>query len=317
MEKVKGTIQELEDQYSVLLSDIEDEMEGKEESDKRFLKRFRNRILTMPVSRKSTHVKFFRDSEDDILAAKNTTKILAILSRYVDYRNCEILCEVTKFCSPPLQANMQDYRHKLEVFEKATSVNTYTNAISAGKSLKVAFSKMVLKINKSEFECTLYDIRKLKEEIAEAASLHSHSVYIESEGVHCVEVVVGFPSTAVGWMLGAMTPDFMTRHQLTEVVVDGRQLTVVQGERQQLVGSLHITSISVLYQLFLCVTCINIIVTVCKYVCVYCIVLNILLMVLNGLLVYVVYRLQHPKKSMYLLMTPFPVGTSKLATPLL
>ena len=127
----------------------------------------------------------------------------------------------------------------VEVFERATTVSIYTTAISAGKSLKIAFSQMVLKINKSEFECTLYEIRKLKEEIAEAASLSSHSVYIESQGVHCVEVVVRFPVSAVGWLLAAMTPEFITDHHLTEVTVDGRQLTVTPIQRENLVCVLH------------------------------------------------------------------------------
>ena len=238
LEKVKATIQELEDQFSDLMSDTEDEIGERESKDQKFLKRFRHRILTMSVSRKATHVKFFRENEDDILAARNTVKILAILSRHVDYRNYEPLHEiVVKFCGSLLQASMQDYCVMLEVFEKATPVNTYTNAISAGKRLKIAFSRMVLRINKSGFECTLYEIRKLKEEIAEAASLSSHSVYIESEGVHCVEVAISFPSSVVGWILSAMTPDFMTTHHITEVAVDDRTLTVVQAERHQLVGS--------------------------------------------------------------------------------
>ena len=94
---------------------------------------------------------------------------------------------------------------------------------------------MVLKIEKSESNCTLYEIRKLKEEIAEEASLHSHSVYIESESVQCVEVVVAFPSSAVGWVLSAMTPAFMHTRLLSEVAVDGEQLTIIEADSDQLV----------------------------------------------------------------------------------
>ena len=203
-----------------------------------FFGSFESTFSYWPVSRKAPHAKFFRDSEREFLVAKDAEEILAILCRYVNYRNYEPLREiVVKFCGSLLQASMQDYCVMLEMFEKATPVNTYTNAISAGKRLKIAFSRMVLRINKSEFECTLYEIRKLKEEIAEAASLSSHSVYIESEGVHCVEVAISFPSSVVGWILSAMTPDFMTTHHITEVAVDDRKLTFVQAERHQLVGS--------------------------------------------------------------------------------
>ena len=238
LEKVRATIQELEVRFLDLNTDVEEEICEKEEQDKKFLRKFRKHIQLMPVSRKAPHAKFFRECEREFLVAKDAEEILAILCRYVNYRNYEPLREiVVRFCGSLLQASMQDYCVILEMFEKATPVNTYTNAISAGKSLKIAFSRMVLRINKSEFECTLYEIRKLKEEIAEAASLSSHSVYIESEGVHCVEVAISFPSSVVGWILSAMTPDFMTTHHITEVAVDDRKLTVVQAERHQLVGS--------------------------------------------------------------------------------
>ena len=238
LEKVKATIQELEARFLDLNTDVEEEICEKEAQDKKFLRKFRKYLQLMPVSRRAPHSKFFRECEREIQLAEDVQGLIGILCRYVNYRNYEPLREIVfMFCGSLLQASMQDYCVMLEMFEKATPVNTYTNAISARKMLKIAFSRMVLKINKSEFECTLYEIRKLKEEIAEAASLSSHSVYTESEGVHCVEVAISFPSSVVGWILSAMTPDFMTTHHITEVAVDDRKLTVVQAERYQLVGS--------------------------------------------------------------------------------
>ena len=175
-------------------------------------------------------------SEDEFLDAKTMLKVFAILNRYCSYRNYEILQHIVKkFCGAALQQKMQEYCQSLERFEKATTVEVYITAISAGKKLKVAFSQMVLKIKKSESNCTLYEIRKLKEEITAEAQLHSHSVYIESESVQCVEVVVRFPSSAVGWVLSAMTPAFMHTHLLSEVAVDGRQLTSLEANIYQLV----------------------------------------------------------------------------------
>ena len=237
MEKVKATILELEKRFADLTADAEDELCEQEEKEVRFLKRFRKYLLLLPVAKKASHVKFFRESEKEITAAKSTSEILTILCRYIDYRNYEILLQlVTSYCAASLQDSMLQYCRSLEGFEKATTVEVYTTAISAGKNLKVAFSRMVLKIAKSETNCTLYEIRKLKEEIAEAASLNSHSVYIESESVQCVEVVVAFPSSAVGWVLSAMTPAFMDTHLLSEVAVDGRQLTIFEANRVKLVS---------------------------------------------------------------------------------
>jgi hypothetical protein len=235
LERVKAAIRELESKFLDLNTDAEEEICEKEAQDKRFLRKFRKFLQLLPVAKKAPHVKFFRECEHELLVAENAAAILAILCRYIDFRKYEVFFEVVvKFCSDPLQGSMKEYCQVLERFERATTVNIYTNAISAGKQLKVAFSRMVLKINKSEFECTLYEIRKLKEEIAEASSLESHSVYIESASVQCVKVVMRFPPSVVGWVLASFTPELMSRHHVTEVVLDGEPLTGVQTEREEL-----------------------------------------------------------------------------------
>ena len=229
--KVKATILQLEERFSDLVSDAEDEIGEKENQDRKFLKKFRTRLLLLPVSKKPSHAKFFQDSEDEIAEAKNTRKILLILCRYLNYRNYEILVHIIdRFCDAPLQKSMQEYCKMLEEFEMATTVDVYKCAISAGKKLSLAFSEMVMKMNKSSSECRLCEIRKLAEELAETASLHSHSVYIASENVQCVVVVVRFPSSAAGWVMAAMTPDFMHTHHLTEVAMDGKHLEVIKGD---------------------------------------------------------------------------------------
>ena len=239
VEKVKTTIVQLEDTFLDVITEAEDELHTQEEQDQRFLSKFRKFLQLLRVARNACHVKFFRESENDILAAKDVRKIMAILCRYLDYRNYEILyCVITKFCTAPLQGRMQDYCKMLEAFEKATTVEVYLIAMPSSeksKELESAFSEMVVNIDKPASQCTLYEVRKLNEELIKVSSLCSHSVYIGSVANKCVEVVVRFPSSAVGWVLAAMTPDFIHTHHLTEVVVDGKQLTVYQRERRVLV----------------------------------------------------------------------------------
>ena len=234
METVTATIFQLEDQFSNLIIDTEDEIAEKESSDGRFLKKFRTRILSLSVSKKFTHVKFFRESEDEIMAAQSTKRIITILCRYIDYRNHEILREIVlKFCGPPLQTSMQDYCKMLEVFETSTTVDVYISAVpeEVTEDQKKAFSEMVVKIDKPASQCTLHDVRKLNEAIIASSGLSSHAVYISAVSSKCVVVRFMFSSSVVGWVLAAMTPEFITNHHLTEVTVDGRQLTVTPTQR--------------------------------------------------------------------------------------
>ena len=239
MEKVKATILELKKRFADLTADAEDELCEQEKQNKRFLRSFRRYLLLLPVAKKATHVKFFQENAALISAAENTSKILDILCCHMNYRNYEILLQlITGYCASPLQESMQQYCLSLEGFEKATPIDIYLVAIpdEANEELENAFSKLVVRIDKPASECTLYDIRKLNEAIIQGSSLCSHSVYISSVSDKCVEVVVSFPSSAVGWVLSAMTPAFMHTHLLSEVAVDGIQLTIIEADSDELVS---------------------------------------------------------------------------------
>jgi hypothetical protein len=237
---VKATILRLERMFADLITTTRSAMCKKESCDCMFLDRFRDYLFVLPVAKKAIHVKFFRKNEDDILEAKNIRKLFVILSRYWSYNNHEILLEITVwFCDESLQASMQEYCKMLEGFEKATTVDIYVSAIPLKEKQKEAFSKIVVQMDKPSSECTLYDIRVLNEAIVEESYLESHSVYISSVTSKCVVVEFTFPTSALGWVLAAMTPNFMTTHLLTEVTVDGNCLTVVKAEWWNLNRQLH------------------------------------------------------------------------------
>ena len=227
--KVKATILQLEERFADLIADAKHEISEKEKQNRKFLEKFRTRLLLLPVSKKPSHAKFFQDSEDEIEEAKNTRKILVILCRYLNYRNYEILVHIIeRFCDAPLHKSMQEYCKSLEEFEMATTVDVYICSMPPDEELKVAFSKMVMKIDKPSSKCTLYELRKLNEAIAKESSVCSHSVYVSSVTTNCVVVVVRFPSSAAGWVMAAMTPDFMHTHHLLEVAMDGEYLRVIE-----------------------------------------------------------------------------------------
>ncbi|CAI8017131.1 Ankyrin repeat domain-containing protein 23, partial [Geodia barretti] len=96
------------------------------------------------------------------------------------------------------------------------------------------FSEMVVKIDKPESQCTLHEVRKLNKAIIKDSHLCSHSVYIGAVSRNCVVVRLRFPSSAVGWVLAAITPDFMTTHRLTEFAVDGHPLSLIQAQSNNL-----------------------------------------------------------------------------------
>ena len=233
---VKAAIAHLEERFSDVMSETRSAMCVKERQDSDFLDKFRDVLFVLPVAKKATHVKFFRDSEDEILDARNMRKLFVILSRYWSYRNYDILLQIVdRFCDALLKKSMKEYCDKLESFEVATTIDVYLSAISACKTLSIAFANMALKIKKPSFKCSLHEIRKLKEAIAEESSLCLHSMYIESVAKSSVMLVLRFPPSAVGWVLAALRPDFLRTHLLAEVTVDGQPLTAIEGGKDYLV----------------------------------------------------------------------------------
>ena len=108
MSEVRAAIDRLIDTFSAIMADARSEMCDKEKVDPSFLDKFRDHLLGLLVAINATHDKFFNKSEDDLLRAKEIVKIFAILRRFCNFSNYELLCEIVrKFCQAILQQRMQ------------------------------------------------------------------------------------------------------------------------------------------------------------------------------------------------------------------
>ena len=234
--QVRAEIGRLIDTFTKIMSATRDEMSRKESIDPSFLDEFRDCLLDLPVAKKAPHVKFFHQAEDDFINAKNVRKIFFILKRHCNYFNYEVLQQIiSKFCKALLQRRMQKYCQSLRKFEMETTVNIYLKAITAKEILSSEFVKMAVKINKETAKCTLHDVRKFKEVIAEKASLEHYSVYIGDISESSVELELGIHVSCVGWALGAMTPNFLATHLLSEILIDDKQLPILDKSQEKLV----------------------------------------------------------------------------------
>ena len=223
---VKGNLEHFEDEFSDLMCETRASLCNRESQEKHFLDRFRDYLLVLPVSKKAIHVRFFDRNEDDIIEAKTTLKLFAILCRYCNYSNYEIILHVvTKFCEATLKQRMLYYQDSLIRFEMDTTVDIYLYAIKVRPEGEICkgFTQMAMKINKPTSMCTLYEIRMLRESSAENASVHSYCVYIEeSIAQRSVLVSLRIHPAAVEDVTAAITSDFMNVHHLSELSVNGR-----------------------------------------------------------------------------------------------
>ena len=224
----KDSVEQLQEEFFDLKSDTRQSLTKKENEDPNFFHKFQDYLLEMPVTKKQVHIRFFTRNEEEILDAKNIRKLFVILGRYCNYSNYEIIFHVVKkFCHHELKGRMLRYRDSLTSFEKSTTVDVYLCAISArpGGEISKGFIRMTMKINKPPSECTLYEIRELKESIEEKASLESYAMYIETpeEGSVCVRLLV--PWEVYSLVSAVLTTEFREERLLTKVMVKRSTVT--------------------------------------------------------------------------------------------
>ena len=190
----------------------------REEQDKKFLKVFVDFVLNFPVAKKGIHVRFFLRNEDEILNAKSIQKLFAILSRYCNYFNYEIIVNIVKeYGDTKLKKRITVYCDAITKFEISTTVDVYLKAILAlpGGEICKGFMRMAIKINKSVSECSLHEIRQLKESLAENACVHSYSVYMENVAESSVLVQFLLHPACAEMVYAAITPDFAYLYNVT------------------------------------------------------------------------------------------------------
>ena len=230
--EVRADIEKFKDEFFNLKFDAQSFLSKKASQDVKFLTKFRTYLLDLPVSKGAVHARFFYKNEDDIFKAENIERIFLILRHYCNYSNYDIILHLVKaFCDAALKKRMQKYRDSFDSFEETTTVDIYLCAISVHPKSDVyqAFSKMIMTIDKPACECTLREIRQMRESLAESADIHSYSAYIECMTTNSVLVVLRIPPSCVVWVGVAMTPDFMQAHHLTDVSIDGKDITFYQS----------------------------------------------------------------------------------------
>ena len=221
VELVKDRIEHLEDEFTNIKSDARAHLCERERREQNFLKKFRDHLLELPCTRKQIHVRFFVRNEEGILKSDTIEKLFSILRPHCTYRNYELIFHIVKRFCKEMNKQMLSYRDSLIVFEKATTVDVYLCAIKAppGGRITAGFMRMTMKINKPASECTLHEIRELKESIEQEADLESYAMYIDTPETGSVRVELCIPEE-VGWMVGVVfTPDFRERHLLSVVIV--------------------------------------------------------------------------------------------------
>ena len=122
-----------------------------------------------------------------------------------------------------MQQEMTQYVAELHRFEKATPVKFFPYENEDGEHLELV-KKAVLTLKKDPSEMTLYDLHLVKEGIANEAAMEDYALSIDSTGLGLVVLTLAFSRDGLELFAPALSPEFLAKHQITSVVIDGLPL---------------------------------------------------------------------------------------------
>ena len=214
----------LQDKFVAVLTHTKIRFANKESRSKRFLSKLCITLTSLPRSSKFRHLHFLRDERKSINNAEDIAEIFDILERHWNWSDYYLLQRlVDEFGNNSLKQEMNKYLEELEQFERTTTIQVFRSAVKRWKH-PYNFSKATIILEKDAAECTLYDIRQLKEDLARESSLDEGAIYYDDVHASSVVVTVAFPQDALELILPALDAAFLKRHRITSVTIDDKPL---------------------------------------------------------------------------------------------
>ena len=218
----------LQEKFVAVLTHTKILFTKKESRSDEFLSELRITLTTLPLSSKFQHLLFLQNKRKEIKSAKDIDEIFDVLDRHWNWSDYYLLQRlIADFGDDSLKQDMSKYLAELEHFEKATTIYLFRNAVESWKrhwNCPVLFSEAVLMLQKDAAECTLYDLRKLKEAIASKSSLSECALFFRDVHASAVVMEIALPKDAVELILAALDAAFLQQHQIVSVTIDKKPL---------------------------------------------------------------------------------------------
>ena len=221
----------LEDKFVSVLENTKVLFSIREGKSDYFLLKLRHTLTSLPVSSQFKCLKYLRAERKAINNAKSTDDLFSILDDFWNWSDYYLLQKlITKFGDSKLQKDMTCYVAKLHRFEKATTIQEISKT-AVGWKCPRRFKKVVLTLKDEASKITLYDIRRLREELSSKAPL-KECVRFLLKSSHASEVVItlAFPPEALDLIPAALSENFLKKYCIKSIILDGMPLTAYTDE---------------------------------------------------------------------------------------
>ena len=205
-EKVSG----YEEEFLSLVDSTRDHLLRKKRS-KSDLYHFKAGLTKLPMLTKKKKLYFLDKRKRKILRADSMEEVFEILHPYWNYADYSLLdCIVEKNCDEELRHRMKSYKDKLHGFEKETTLESFRMAVPADpKVLPKYYSMLTATLEVDAAECTLFDVRKKFEKIADRANLQPYILQHIKTGYTQTSLFVSFPRSVYKRVKQSLDDEFL------------------------------------------------------------------------------------------------------------
>ena len=222
--KAAAQAAELSEKFVNVLSKAKIQLIILESDSTKFLTEFRTMLTTLPVSPKYKHLTFLKDEKPALKAASDIDEIFDVIEPYMTHTDYSLLKYIiATFCNEDLQKMMNSYILELEEFEKTTTVHDAQD-IKHRERIPNGTKRVVIRTRLPPTVCTLYNVRQVREAIADEAALEPYSHLQLDVHASAVTIVLAFPQLALSLVAQAMMADFLSTHNIESVSMDEKSL---------------------------------------------------------------------------------------------
>ena len=233
---LESRVTDLEEKFRDLASRTFDYLDDHSVS----LSKFEGKVSCMGVSLRASTLTFLEDCFDNLDPQSHISKIWRKLSSIWDFFNFEFLHHVVKTFIPKvdlLRSDMETYEKEITDFSSKTKVCDFFRywPFRMPKPEEARLRKVVLKVEKSWEGCTLLDIKKTSNTVAQAFFLPRHFLLIGDVEEGCVSILWYVPPSVARLLekgVAEVKPRFFIANGIQSISINDVQLYPVAPMRE-------------------------------------------------------------------------------------
>ena len=190
-----------------------------------FFVEFRVSVAVLPTSLKYQHKYFLKNHSSEIARATTVEEIFSILNRYWNFLYCNLVAHIiSKFGDGELQKQLSTYTAALQAFRSQTKISDFVKTCPGNQKIPPEFVALKTKLSPDWKDRTLEDAEVYRMSMVHSSSLASYALYLVEGVPGSIYLLWSVPSHAIDFLATAMNSEFLQRHCIEEVTIDGEDL---------------------------------------------------------------------------------------------